>query len=88
MNLEKRIEFLRDWFPEFEGFARILTIPAQGYMFESDTSSIDRARRALCAWCSVPDKKTASPKEGWQFDTDFSVLHEEFPELVDLDSVG
>lgn len=80
--------FTMDMLLDFEGFARILTILARGYMFEGSAPDIDRARKALCAWCSVPDKKTASPKESWRFDTDFSFLHEEFPGLVDLDGVG
>ena len=48
----------------------------------------DYARRALCVWCSAPNRKTATPKETWQFKTDFSGLHQEFPELVDEDSTG
>ena len=49
---------------------------------------IDHARRALCAWCSVPeDGKRVQDKE-WQFQTDFSELHPEFPELVDADGTG
>jgi hypothetical protein len=57
-------------------------------MFKSDTPDIDCARRALCAWCSIPDKKTAAPKEEWQFSSDFSDLHREFPELVDAKGQG
>ena len=37
---------------------------------------------------SVYPKKTAAPKEEWQFRTDFSDLHEEFPELVDKTGKG
>lgn len=81
--------FTFDMLLEFEGFARILTILARGYMFKDNTSDIERARRALCAWCSAPNKeRTAKPMEGWQFETQFSVLHEEFPELVDKDGIG
>ena len=49
---------------EFEGMARILTILARGYLFHSKDGAviwgdlhdrIDYARRALCAWCSVPE---------------------------------
>ena len=72
----------------FIGLNRVLTIIARGYMFRNGTPDIDYARRALCAWCSIPDKKTAAPKEEWQFMTDFSVQHGEFPELVDAKGQG
>ena len=82
---------------EFEGMARILTILARGYLFHSKDGAVisgdphdrvDHARRALCAWCSVPeDGKRVQDKE-WQFQRDFSELHTEFPELVDADGVG
>lgn len=45
-------------------------------------------RRALCAWCSIPDKKNATPRAEWQFKTDFRELHDEFPELVDENGCG
>ena len=73
---------------DFIGLNRVLTIIARGYMFRNGTPDIDYARRALCAWCSIPDKKTAAPKEEWQFRTDFSDLHGEFPELVDTKGQG
>lgn len=73
---------------DFIGLIRVLTIIARGYMFRNGTPDIDCARRALCAWCSIPDKKTAAPKEEWQFRTDFSDLHGEFPELVDAKGQG
>ena len=80
--------FTFDMLLDFEGFARILTILARGYMFDGSEPDIYRARRAICAWCSAPEKKTASPREDWQFNTEFSLLHGEFPELVDADGVG
>ena len=73
---------------DFIGLSRVLTIIARGYMFKNGSPDIDYARRALCAWCSIPDKKTATPKEEWQFRTDFRNLHEEFPELVDSTGKG
>ena len=73
---------------DFTGLSRVLTIIARGYMFRNGAPDVDYARRALCAWCSIPDKKTAAPKEEWQFKTDFSDLHEEFPELVDKTGKG
>lgn len=73
---------------DFIGLSRVLTIIARGYMFRNGSPDIEYARRALCAWCSIPDTKTAAPKEEWQFRTDFSDLHEEFPELVDKKGQG
>lgn len=69
---------------EFHGFARILTIVARGYLFQYDE---DTARRALCAWCSIPDKAGTTLQE-WEFKTDFRTYHQEFPELVDDDGKG
>ena len=49
---------------EFEGMARILTVLARGYLFHGKDGAVisgdphdrvDHARRALCAWCSVPE---------------------------------
>ena len=81
--------FTMDMLLDFQGFARILTILARGYLFEDGEPDVERARRALRAWCSVPnDKKTATSKKDWQFETEFSVLHGEFPDLVDANSVG
>lgn len=89
--------FTFDTLLDFEGLARVLTTLARGYLFhgadgailqENLRSHIDYARRALCSWCSVPDKKTATPKEAWQFKSDFRELHQEFPDLVDEDGLG
>lgn len=82
---------------EFEGMARILTILARGYLFHDKSGAIVSgdprnriayARRALCAWCSAPEKSKTAPKDEWQFRTDFSELRTEFPELVDADGTG
>lgn len=89
--------FTFDTLLDFEGLARVLTILARGYLFHgadgsilqgNPRSRIDYARRALCAWCSVPGRKTATPKETWQFKTDFRDLHREFPGLVGKDGAG
>ena len=80
--------FTFDMLLDFEGLTRVLTIIARGYMWQSNEPDIDRARRALYAWCSVPDSKKASPREGWQYRTDFGDLHSEFPELVDENGGG
>lgn len=83
--------FTFESFLDFEGLSRVLTILARGYLFHDregnilpePRSRIEFARRALCAWCSVPDSKKAAPKEGRQFRSDFRELHGEFPALVD-----
>ena len=84
--------FTMDMILDFNGLARVMTILARGYLFadagENPQDRIDYTRRALCAWCSVPDKEKASPKEDWQFKSDFRKLHGEFPELVDENGVG
>lgn len=89
--------FTMDMLMENYGFARILTVLARGYLFHNPDGTpkcgdpykrTDYARRALCAWCSIPDKKNAAPKAEWQFKTDFRELHGAFPELVDKDGCG
>lgn len=80
--------FTYDMLLKFEGLSRVLTILARGYMWQGEEPQIDRARRALCAWCSIPDTKKAPPKKEGQSRTDYRELHEEFPELVDEDGVG
>ena len=81
--------FTYDMLLIFEGLARVLTVIARGYMFKNGTEpQIDYARCALCAWCSIPDSKKASPKADWQYKTNFKDLHNEFPELVDADGCG
>lgn len=80
---------------EFGGLARILTILARGFLFHGSEGEvldgqsrerIDYAHRGLCAWCSVPER--ADVKQEWQYRTDFSSLHREFPALVDEDGRG
>lgn len=73
---------------DFEGLPRILSIIARGYMHEGNSPDIDRAYRALCAWCSIPDKKENATREEWQYKSNFRELHEEFPELVTDDGRG
>lgn len=79
--------FIFDTFLSFEGLTRVLTIIARGYMFKNG-ESIEIARRALCAWCSIPNSKNATPKKEWQYETDFKNLHNEFPKLVDKNGCG
>ena len=71
-----------------EGMVRILTIIARGYMHKTNTPDIEGARKALCAWCSIPNSKNATPKEAWQSKSDFRELHEVYPELVDENGGG
>lgn len=81
--------FTFDTLLKFEGLSRVLTIIARGYMFKNGTEpQIDYARQTLQAWCSIPDRKKASPKKDWQYKTDFKDLHSDFPELVDESGCG
>ena len=80
--------FTYDMLLKFEGLTRVLTIIARGYMFRDGDADIDWARNALCAWCSVPDRKNAHPRKDGQSETDYGSLHDEFPELVDKDGKG
>lgn len=72
----------------FEGFSRVLTIIARGYMFKNGSADIEYARRAISAWCSIPDKDVTKEKEDWRFRTDFREYHNEFPELVSENGEG
>ena len=80
--------FTLDFFTSFDGLNRVLTILARGYLFQNGAPDIDRAKRALLAWSSIPESKKATPKEAWQYRTDFRELHGEFPELVDKNGKG
>lgn len=72
----------------FDGMVRILTIVTRGYLFETSTPNLERTRNTLCAWCSIPESKTAAPHKEWQYRTDFRELHGAFPELVDENGAG
>lgn len=80
--------FTREGIQGFEGFPRVLTIIARGYMFKNGNADIEYARRAISAWCSIPDKNNSKEKEDWQFRTDFREYHNEFPELVSENGEG
>lgn len=80
--------FTREGIQGFEGFPRVLTIIARGYMFKNGSIDIEYARRAICAWCSIPDKDNSKEKEEWRFITDFREYHNEFPELVSKKGEG
>ena len=76
---------------DFEGFGRILTIIARGYLFhnqdgslcaESPYERVEYARNALCAWCSIPDKNEDEPF------TNFGALSSDFLELVNTKGEG
>ena len=66
------------------GLHRVLTTVARGYMFETGTPDIGRAKGALQAWCSLPTEK----KDDWKANANFSNLHTEFPDLVDEEGCG
>ena len=74
--------FTFDGIIHHEGLVRVFTILARGFLWSSNCDT-EYTYRALCAWCSIPDKKNAKPKEEWQFPSDFRELHDEFPSLVD-----
>ena len=89
--------FTSDMIKDFSGLTRIFTVLARGYLFHNPDGTlkdgdpyerIDYARRALCAWCSLPSNKKATPTKEWQYSTNFSEYHEEFPELVTADGAG
>lgn len=80
--------FTLDFFTSFDGLNRVLTIIARGYLFRSGELDINQAKRALLAWSSIPESKKATPKQEWQYRTDFRELHGEFPELVDKNGKG
>ncbi len=76
---------------DYEGLGRILTVIARGYLFhdkdgtkltDNPYTRIDYARKVLCAWCSIPDKNESEPF------TNFSVLADEFPDLVNSKGEG
>lgn len=80
------VEAIRD----FHGFDRVFTILARHFLFQDGDpyENVDRARRALCAWVSIPDD--GDDLKGWEgkFTTCFPELHEEFPDLVDAQGNG
>ena len=89
--------FTSDMIREFSGLSWIFTILARGYIFHNADGStkdgnpyerIETTRRALCAWCSIPKRKKATPAKEWQFEVCFAPYHEEFPELVDENGAG
>lgn len=51
-------------------------------MFKNGSADIEYARRAISAWCSIPDKDNAKEKDDWWYRTDFREYHNEFPEFV------
>ena len=80
--------FTFEMLTDFIGLYCVFTIIARGYMFETGKADMDRARKALLAWSSVPDKKRDLPKKEGQSETDFKCLHEQFPALVDSEGNG
>lgn len=77
---------------DFEGFGRILTVIARGYLYHdrdgallpgSAYDRVEHARDALCAWCSVPDNKKSSDPP-----VDFREKSAGFPELVNAKGEG
>ena len=81
-------------FFEFEGFGRVLTILARGYLFRDGSDGYDRielARRALLAWCSLSGekaKKAPDQETDPRLRVNFGEYAEEFPELVTPEGEG
>lgn len=76
---------------DFEGFGRILTVLARGYIFHDKNGGlladdpyarVEYARSALFAWCSIPDKNESAPF------VNFGGLADRFPELVNSKGEG
>ena len=68
------------------GLHRVLTIIARGYMFETDTPDIERARCALQAWCSLPTdvskttiKKSDTLRKGFDKEWEKKVIQFQVP---------
>ena len=80
-------KFAMDTLLKSHGILRVLTIIARNYMFE-DKKDIQKAYRAICAWCSIPVVPKSKTKEEWKFTSNFADLHSEFPELVDFEGRG
>ena len=68
----------------FEGLQRVLTVIARGYLHSGGEpyDNVEHARRALCAWCSLPGKNPEGEENSWRFKTNFGEYNGEFPELV------
>ncbi len=79
---------------EFEGFGRVLTILARGYLFRDGSDGYDRiklARRALLAWCSLSGEKTKKAPDQEndpRLRVNYGEYTKEFPELVTPDGDG
>ncbi len=79
---------------EFEGFGRVLTILARGYLFREGSDGYDRidfARRALLAWCSLSGEKTKKAPDQEndpRLRVNYGEYAKEFPELVTPDGDG
>ena len=80
--------FTYDMLKKFDALTRVFTIIARGYMWETETPDIERAHRALKAWCSLPETIKPKERKPGQDKTCFAELHAEFPELVDENGEG
>jgi hypothetical protein len=80
--------FTYDILKDHYALNRVFVILARGYMWETDEPDIVRARRALCAWCSLPEEKQPKQPKPGQDRVSFPELHAEFPELIEEDGAG
>ena len=78
---------------ELQGFQRVLTILARGYLFRDGGSGYDRietGRRALLAWCSLSGEKSkkAPDQNDPRLRVNYGEYAAEFPELVTPEGGG
>ena len=71
--------FTFDMLLDFEGLSRVLTIVARGYMWCGEEPDIERAARALRAWCSVPDSKKPARRRTGSIRLNFPIYTGNFP---------
>ncbi|MBR3869784.1 MAG: hypothetical protein IKM66_10770 [Clostridia bacterium] len=78
-----------------KGFSRIFTILARGFLFHNPDGTlkkddayenIDKARKFLCTWCSLPYETVTN--KALPYHTSFPELHNDFPDIVDETGAG
>ncbi len=87
--------FTFDTILDFEGLNRVLTILARGFLFHNEDGSSAEAPGNVLTMLSgayapgaVCRTAKATPREAWQFGSDFGKLHGEFPSLVEKNGSG
>lgn len=80
--------FTYEMLKTFDALTRVFTILSRGYMWETGVPDVDRAGRALKAWCSLPERIKPMKEKTGQDKTCFAEFHSEFPELVNEEGEG